>query len=702
VIAYVWPVSPLVPRLGAHPDDHGTAFAVFSRGEAVDLCLLDDDGGERRVPLSERTHDVWHGYLPGVRPGQRYGYRVQGPWDPGHGHRFDHGKLLVDPYARAIDGTLRLDPAVLGPAAGADDRVADGRDSAPYVPHAVVFHPGYDWQGDRRPEVPWADTVVYETHVKGFTAAHPGVPAHLRGTYAGLGHPAAVEHLLSLGVTSIELLPVQQLSSEPTLLRRGQTNYWGYNTLGFFAPHAGYSSSGARGQQVTEFRDMVRALHAAGLEVLLDVVYNHTAEGGVDGPTLSWRGLDNAAYYRLTGGRRYVDVTGCGNTLDLRHPRALAMVTDSLRYWVEELHVDGFRFDLAPALARGGDGFEATGTFLSVIAQDPVLSTVKLVAEPWDVGPGGYQLGGFPAPWAEWNDRYRDTVRDSWLGGHGRGRSHAGGVRDLAYRLSGSSDLFAARGPLASVNFVTAHDGFTLHDVVSYDRKHNEANGEDNRDGTDSNHSWGCGAEGPTDDAEVLALRRRMMRNLLATLLTSTGVPMLTAGDEVGRTQSGNNNAYCIDDETSWLSWQHEPWQDDLLTWTRALLALRAAHPVLRHDEVFDGRPAHPDGTKDLAWFGTDGEEMSPERWFDHDLHVLGMYLSGKPDPDGSAPDPLLVLLNTGADPVDARLPGKTWGTSYDVLLDTADERPAPGGTHEAGADVTLAGRTVVVLAAHR
>ena len=378
------------------------------------------------------------------------------------------------------------------------------------------------------------------------------------------------------------------------------------------------------------------------------------------------------------------------------------MVTDSLRYWVEEMHVDGFRFDLAPALARGADGFEATGTFLSVIAQDPVLSTVKLVAEPWDVGPGGYQLGGFPAPWAEWNDRYRDTVRDSWLGGHGRGRSHAGGVRDLAYRLSGSSDLFAARGPLASVNFVTAHDGFTLHDVVSYDRKHNEANGEDNRDGSDNNHSWGCGAEGPTDDAEVLALRRRMMRNLLATLLTSTGVPMLTAGDEVGRTQGGNNNAYCIDDETSWLSWQHEPWQDDLLAWTRALLALRAAHPVLRHDEVFDGRPAHADGTKDLAWFGADGEEMSPERWFDHDLHVLGMYLSGKPAADGSAPDPLLVLLNTGADPVDVCLPGKTWGTSYDVLLDTADERPGPGGTHESGADVTLGGRTVVVLAAHR
>ncbi len=689
-----------MPRLGAHPDEHGTAFAVFSRGDAVDLCLLDDDGGERRVALTERTGDVWHGHVPGVRPGQRYGYRVSGPWDPGHGHRFDPAKLLLDPYARAVDGTLHLDPAVLGPAPGADDRTPDGRDSAAFVPHSVVFHPGYDWQGDRRPEVPWADTVVYETHVKGFTALHPGVPDALRGTYAGLAHPAAVEHLVSLGVTTVELLPVQEMVSEPTLLRRGLTNYWGYNTLGFFAPHAAYAASGARGQQVTEFRDMVRALHSAGLEVLLDVVYNHTAEGGADGPTLSWRGLDNAAYYRLAGGRRYLDVTGCGNSLDLRHPRTLAMVTDSLRYWVEEMHVDGFRFDLAPALARGDDGFEPDGTFLSVVAQDPVLSRVKLVAEPWDVGPGGYQLGAFPAPWAEWNDRYRDTVRDAWLGA----RSHSGGVRDLAYRLSGSSDVFATRGPLASVNFVTAHDGFTLHDVVSYDHKHNEANGEDNRDGTDNNHSWGCGAEGPTGDAGVLALRRRMMRNLLTTLLVSTGVPMLVAGDETGRTQDGNNNAYCLDDATSWLSWAHEPWQRDLLEWTRALLALRRDHPALRHDEVFEGRPAHADGTTDLAWFGADGQEMSPERWFDHDLRVLGMYLSGRPDryqPDGPAPVPLLVLLNTGADEVVVRLPGKAWGRTYDVLLDTSDEHPRAGACHDGGADLVLPGRTTLVLAAH-
>ena len=696
------PPRPLVPRLGAHPDDDGTAFAVFSRGEAVELCLLDDDGAERRVALPERTGDVWHGYVPGVRPGQRYGFRVHGPWDPGHGHRFNPAKLLLDPYARSIDGTLRADPAVLGPEPGEDDRVPDGRDSAPYVPQAVVFHPGYDWQGDQPPSVPWADTVVYEAHVKGLTARHPDVPEHLRGTYAGLAHPAVVEHLVSLGVTTVELLPVQQVASEPTLLRRGRSNYWGYNTLGFFSPHAGYSSSGARGQQVTEFRDMVRALHAAGLEVVLDVVYNHTAEGGSDGPTLAWRGLDNTAYYRLVGGRRYLDVTGCGNTLDLRHPRTLAMVTDSLRYWVEEMHVDGFRFDLAPALARADDGFEANGTFLSVVAQDPVLRRVKLVAEPWDVGPGGYQLGAFPAPWAEWNDRFRDTVRDSWLGGHRGGRSHTGGVRDLAYRLSGSSDLFASRGPLASVNFVTAHDGFTLHDLVSYDRKHNEVNGEDNRDGSDNNHSWNCGTEGPTDDDDVLSLRRRMMRNLLATLLVSTGVPMLTAGDETGRTQHGNNNAYCLDDETAWLSWDHEGWRGDLLEWTCALTNLRRSHAVLRHDEVFEGRPAHADGTKDLAWFGLDGEEMSPERWFDHDLGQLGMYLSGKPAPDGSSPDPLLVLLNTDADDAEVQLPGKSWATSYDVLLDTGDEKPTPGGRYDGGADLVLAGRSVVVLLAHR
>jgi glycogen operon protein len=448
---------------------------------------------------------------------------------------------------------------------------------------------------------------------------------------------------------------------------------------------------------------MVRALHAAGLEVLLDVVYNHTAEGGDEGPTLCWRGLDNEAYYRLRHDGSYDDVTGCGNSLDLRHPRCLAMVTDSLRYWAQEMHVDGFRFDLAPTLARGTPGFDPAAAFLAVVSQDPVLSRVKLVAEPWDVGPGGYQLGSFPPPWAEWNDRFRDTVRSTWLST--RHRHHDGGVRDLAYRLSGSSDVFedSGRGPLASVNFVTAHDGYTLHDVVSYERKRNHANGEDGQDGAEHNRSWNCGHEGPTDDPEVLALRRRMMRNLMATLLLSTGVPMLTAGDETGRTQQGNNNAYCHDDELTWLSWVHAPWQRDLLSWTRALLTLRRRHAVLRHDAFFDGRPARTHGgVKDLAWFGSDGGEMTPERWFDHDQHVLGMYLSGRPGPEGSAVASLLVLLNTGPDAAEVVLPGLPWARTYDTLLDTSDERPTPGPSLPADARHALGARTLCLLAARR
>jgi glycogen operon protein len=445
---------------------------------------------------------------------------------------------------------------------------------------------------------------------------------------------------------------------------------------------------------------MVRDLHAAGLEVVLDVVYNHTAEGDAEGPTLCWRGLANEAYYRLRHDGTYDDTTGCGNSLDLRHHRCLQMVMDSLRYWVQEMHVDGFRFDLAPTLARGSSGFDPDGAFLAAVAQDPVLSRVKLVAEPWDLGPGGYVLGGFPAPWTEWNDRYRDTVRETWLGG--RGRSHDGGVRDLAFALSGSSEVFAARGPLASVNFVTAHDGFTLHDLVSYDVKHNEANGEDNRDGSDHDRSWNCGVEGPTDDEEVTALRRRMSRNLLATLLLSAGVPMLAAGDETGRTQRGNNNAYCLDDETSWVSWEHEPWQRDLFGWTRALLAVRREHAVLRHDAFFEGSPAHEDGVKDLAWFGPDGAEMTPEQWFDHDQRVLGMYVSGPPAVVGDGSTPVLVLLNPGPEAARVVLPGTPWATAYDTLLDTADEQPVRGATHGGGATVVLGPYTLRLLAARR
>jgi len=657
----------LVPALGAIPGPDGTHLAVWSRGDAVEVVLPGEDGHPAH-PMDQGPDGVWTTFLPWVRPGDRYGYRVHGPWDPGHGHRFDPGEVLVDPYARAVDGRW-----------------------------SVVVDGGFDWGDDRPPHVPWADTVVYELHVRGFTRLHPAVPEELRGTYAGLAHPDSVGHLLDLGVTTLELLPVHESRTEREIRRRGLTNYWGYSTIGFFAPHAGYAAKGSRGEQVVEFKDMVRTLHDAGLEVVLDVVYNHTCEGGSDGPTLSWRGLDNEAYYRLRHDGSFEDVTGCGNSLDLRHPRCLAMVMDSLRYWVQEMHVDGFRFDLAPTLARGSTGFDAAGTFLAVVGQDPVVSRVKLVAEPWDVGPGGYQLGSFPAPWAEWNDRFRDTVRQAWLGGHGAAR---GRLRDLGYALSGSSDVFEAggRGPLASVNFVTAHDGFTLRDLVSYDHKHNEANLEGGSDGHDGNHSWNCGVEGETDDPAVLALRRRLSRDLLATLLLATGVPMLTAGDEVGRTQRGNNNAYCLDDETTWLSWAHEPWQRDLYAWTRALLALRREHPVLRHDAYFEGRSARPDGVKDLAWFAPEGEEMSAEHWFDHDQQVLGMYLAGRHEAD----TPLLVLLNTGAAAQPVRLPGDPWARRYDTLLDTADEQPAPGPSHDAGDTVTLAARTVRVLLARR
>jgi isoamylase len=696
-----WP-----PPLGATPEDGGTTFAVWSGAEAMDLCLYDDAGRESRVRLTDRTQGVWHAHLPGVDAGARYGFRAHGPWDPWHGHRFNPAKLLVDPYARAIEGHLSPDDAVLDHV-GDDDTQLDPRDSAPFVPRSVVVDAQLDWTGDRSPRVPWSDTVLYELHVRGFTMRHPDVPARQRGSYAGLAHPAVLEHLTSLGVTTVELLPVHQHVPELALLRRGLTNFWGYNTLGFFAPHAGYSSSGSRGGQVREFAAMVRAMHDAGLEVVLDVVYNHTAEGGHSGPTLSWRGLDNLSYYRLRHGRLYEDYTGCGNTLDLRHPRTLAMVTDSLRYWVQEMHVDGFRFDLAPALARGSDAFEATGTFLSVLGQDPVLSRVKLIAEPWDVGPGGYQLGRFPAPWAEWNDRFRDTVRESWLADNAR--KQGSGLHDFAYRATGSSDVFDGtdRGPLSSVNFVTAHDGFTLRDLVTYEHKRNEANGEDNRDGSGHNRGWNCGVEGPTTDGSVRQLRRQMMRNLLTTLLASTGVPMLTAGDETGRTQGGNNNAYCLDDETTWVDWSwvdqmragrgQDGWRLDLLDWTRALLSLRRTHPGLGGDGFFEGQQVHDDGRKDLAWFAPDGQEMTDAAWFDHDRRVIGGFVA-HPSAGGES---LLVLTNTGPDEAGFVLPDGPWATEYRCLLDTTDERPETAAADDSpGSTVRLAPFSVRVLAA--
>ncbi|WP_435809118.1 glycogen debranching protein GlgX [Streptomyces griseus] len=701
---------PLGARFRVGPDGvAGTNFALWAGGaEAVELCLFDERGAETRCPLAELTHEIWHGFVPGVRPGQRYGYRVHGRWDPWTGARWNAAKLLLDPYARAVDGSFALPPEVYGhvrdwPDQPVADTVRDDRDSAPFVPKGVVVRDDDDWVEDRRPKTPWADSVIYELHVRGFTKLHPDIPPELRGTYAGLAHPAAIAHLTRLGVTAVELLPVHQFAHEDHLLRRGLRNHWGYNSIGYFAPHAGYSASGTAGQQVGEFKRMVHALHGAGIEVILDVVYNHTAEAGELGPMLSLRGIDNRGYYRLQQDpRRYADYTGCGNTLHVVQPQVLRLITDSLRYWVTEMGVDGFRFDLAAALARSMHDVDMLSPFLAVIAQDPVLRRVKLIAEPWDVGNGGYQVGAFPPLWTEWNDRYRDAVRDFWRGA-------LPDVRDLGYRLTGSSDLYAwgGRRPYASVNFVTAHDGFTLRDLVSYERKHNEANGEGNRDGTDDNRAWNCGAEGESGDPEINALRRRQLRNLLTTLLLSTGVPMLVAGDEMGRTQGGNNNAYCQDNETGWLDWSllEEPAWRQLTELTARVLTLRRTHPVLRRRAFFSGRAQAPDGLRDLAWFARDGREMTEGDWY-APAATLGLYLSGRDIPGRDArgepvtDDSFLAVLHAGAEPVAFELPGPPWADAYELVLDTSreDQAQAPGTVLEGGTEVAVPARSVLLL----
>ncbi|MGW4035287.1 glycogen debranching protein GlgX [Streptomyces sp. NPDC004778] len=708
----VWPGAPmpLGARFRVGPDGvAGTNFALWAGGaEAVELCLFDGRGVETRCPLTELTHEIWHGFVPGVRPGQRYGYRVHGRWDPWTGARWNAAKLLLDPYARAVDGTFSLPPEVYGhvrdwPDQHVADTVRDDRDSAPYVPKGVVVHDDDDWVEDRRPKTPWADSVIYELHVRGFTKLHPDIPPELRGTYAGLAHPAAIEHLTRLGVTAVELLPVHQFAHEDHLLRRGLHNHWGYNSIGYFAPHAGYSASGTAGQQVGEFKRMVRALHDAGIEVILDVVYNHTAEAGELGPMLSLRGIDNRGYYRLEGDpRRYADYTGCGNTLHVVQPQVLRLITDSLRYWVTEMGVDGFRFDLAAALARSMHDVDMLSPFLAVIAQDPVLRRVKLIAEPWDVGNGGYQVGAFPPLWTEWNDRYRDAVRDFWRGA-------LPDVRDLGYRLTGSSDLYAwgGRRPYASVNFVTAHDGFTLRDLVSYERKHNEANGEGNRDGTNDNRAWNCGVEGESDDPEINRLRRRQLRNLLTTLLLSTGVPMLVAGDEMGRTQGGNNNAYCQDNETGWVDWSllDQPQWRELTALTARVLTLRRTHPVLRRRAFFSGRAQAPDGLRDLAWFARDGREMTEGDWY-APAATLGLYLSGRDIPGRDArgepvtDDSFLAVLHAGAEPTSFVLPGAPWADAYELVLDTSREEQAeaPGTLLDGGTQMTVPARSVLLL----
>ena len=695
--------------LGATYDGLGTNFSVFSQAaEAVELCLFDEDGQEARHELREVDAYLWHGYLEEVEPGQRYGFRVHGPYDPARGLRCNPAKLLLDPYAKAIDGRVKWGQGPYGYDLAADDTVINATDSAPAMPKALVTDPAFEWGNDRPPKRRWADTVIYETHVKGLTVAHPEVPRHLRGTYAAVAHPAVVEHLTSLGVTAVELMPVHHFVHDHRLVEMGLSNYWGYNSIAYLAPHNGYASRPGH-RVVNEFKAMVRSLHRAGIEVILDVVYNHTAEGDHRGPTLAFRGFDNPSYYRLVDGnpRLYSDSTGTGNTLNVRNPHVLQLMMDSLRYWVIEMHVDGFRFDLAATLARQFHEVDRLSAFFDLIQQDPVISQVKLIAEPWDVGDGGYQVGNFPPLWSEWNGKFRDSVRDYW-------REGGTSIGELAERLTGSSDLYQANGrsPFASINFVTAHDGFTLRDLVSYNVKHNDANGEDGRDGTDDNRSWNCGAEGPTDDPAVSDLRRRQERNLLATLFLSQGVPMLLGGDELGRTQGGNNNAYCQDNRTSWYDWEHV--DEDLLAWTRRLIDLRRRHPVLRRRRFFQGRPLRErtsdDSLPDLAWFRPDGQEMTDRDWTVGYAKTLGVFVNGSAIPDVDehgrpiVDDSLFVVLNSWDQDIEFTLPGPRWAASWELELDTAEylsgSGTAPAEHRPAGAVLSLSGRRLILLRA--
>ena len=707
-VAPIWPGSN--HDLGSTWTEESTNFAVWApEASAAYLCLVDDDGTETRHRLTERTLGIWHGAVPGIRPGQRYGYRVAGPWAPEQGLRFNTQKLLLDPYARAVSGELVQDPAIFGFTVDAPGS-RDFLDSAGKVPLSVVVDDRFDWGDDRPARRRWRDTVIYELHVKGMTQLHDRVPEELRGTYAGLATPAVIDYLCDLGVTAVELLPVHQFVTEPAVAARGLTNYWGYNSIGFFAPHAAYSSSGDRGQQVTEFKAMVKALHDAGLEVLLDVVYNHTAEAGVDGPTLSFRGLDDKIYHRVPPGPAgdgppnlnwhdaYWDVTGCGNTVDASHPFALRMILDSLRYWVTEMHVDGFRFDLLSALTRTRRELDMRSHLLVAIGQDPVLRHVKLVAEPWDASTDGYRVGEFPPPWIEWNDQFRDQIRDFWNG-------RSSGIRSVATRLAGSSDLYAddGRSPYASVNFVTAHDGFTVRDLVSYDNKHNEANGEDNKDGSDNNRSSNHGVEGETEDKTIVALRRRQVANLMATLCLSNGVPMITAGDERGRTQRGNNNAYCQDNELSWVDWRADDAWLDVFEVTQAALRLRREHPALRQRHFFEGRPTIRGGPKDLAWLHPSGREMTGDDWYDPTLTMLGMFVSGaplrSPGPHGEqqVDKSFAMFFNSGDRSVQVQLPENDWVHSGAVALST-DPRLPIGTPVKMGDRMRLGARSVVVL----
>ncbi|MFW6139193.1 MAG: glycogen debranching protein GlgX [Spirochaetota bacterium] len=694
----IWPGKPY--PMGATYDGAGVNFSVFSEAaEKVELRLIDENGNEEKLPLPEMTGFCWHGYVPNLSPGQRYGFRVYGPWDPGRGHRCNPSKLLLDPYAKAIEGRVAWDQAVFPYRFDDPEGEPDTRDSAPFVPKSIVSNPFFDWGDDHLLRIPWNETIIYEVHVKGFSIKNPDIPEELRSTFAGLAHPSAIEYFTGLGITTLEIMPIHQFIHDKHLIDRGLRNYWGYNSIGYFAPHNEYCSDPTSGMQVAEFKQMVKNLHRAGIEVILDVVYNHTAEGNHLGPMLSFKGIDNASYYRLSdeAPRYYMDYTGTGNSLNMRSPHVLQMIMDSLRYWVTQMHVDGFRFDLASALARELHEVDRLSAFFDLIQQDPVVSQVKLIAEPWDVGEGGYQVGNFPPLWSEWNGRYRDCIRDYW-----RGEDRTLG--EFAYRITGSSDLYEEDGrrPYASINFVTAHDGFTLHDLVSYNEKHNHANGEENRDGEDFNRSWNCGVEGPTDDPEVLDLRAKQKRNFLATLLLSQGVPMILGGDEIGRTQHGNNNAYCQDNEITWFDWENK--DSRLLEFTRKLVALRKEHPVFHRRRWFQGRAIHGK-IDDISWLLPDGREMGGENWGQGFAKSIGVFLNGQgivsPNMWGEqvTDDSFYLLFNAHHEPLKFTLPSSDWGQKWMVIFSTDKGwEEETSRVFSAQQNLSVEGRSITVL----
>jgi isoamylase len=689
--------------LGATFNGEGVNFALYAENaQGVELHLFKDnqDSSPTKIKIRERTHHIWHSFVPDLKPGQLYGYRIFGEYKPEEGHRHNPNKLLIDPYAKAIDGTIDWNETLYGYTIGDDqeDLSFSESDSAPFIPKSVVVDNAFDWEGDRLPKTPYHKSIIYETHVKGFSKLHPDIPENLRGTYAGLSHPAAIKHFQELGITAVELMPVHHFVSDHSLEEKGLSNYWGYNTIGYFAPDTRYSSSGSRGEQVREFKQMVKELHRAGIEVIMDVVYNHTAEGNHLGPTLSFKGIDNVSYYRLMedNKRYYKDYTGTGNTLNANLPNVLRLMMDSLRYWIQEMHVDGFRFDLAATLARELHEVDRLSAFFDIIHQDPIISQVKLIAEPWDIGEGGYQVGKFPAGWAEWNGKYRDCIRDYWRGADSM-------LGEFALRLTGSPDLYQEdyRRPTASINFITAHDGFTLHDLVSYNEKHNEANGEENKDGESHNRSWNCGEEGETKNEEILKLRAQQKRNLLTTLFLSQGVPMILGGDEFGRTQKGNNNAYCQDNEISWFNWQQA--DQNLLAFTRQLISLRRDHPVFCRRRWFQGQPIKGSGVEDIAWFLPDASEMTEEHWSTSFAKSLGIYLNGLgihwqgPKGEKIRDDSFYIIFNAHHEPVEYQMPNKKYGTKWAKILDTTDWKTKVDAI-EAGGKLVAGGRSIVVL----